>query len=92
MILKDIWAIVSEIEEVKRINKNIMLFSEEAFTVHNSSKLADAISNLQTHSVHLQSECIKLLRVKIDLEKKLNKVYPDVPRAPIYHEVNRPSV
>ena len=48
VILKDIWDIVSEIEEAKRINNSIMLFSEEAFTVHNSSKLSEAISNPST--------------------------------------------
>lgn len=88
MILKDIWDIVSEIEEAKRINNNIMLFSEEAFTVHNSSKLSDSISNLHKYSVQLRSECIKLLKVKINLEKKLNEVHPDIPAATIYRDIN----
>jgi hypothetical protein len=70
VILRDIWYIVSEIEEAKRLNHNIMLFSEEAFTVHNSSKLSDTISNLEAYSTQLQSECIKLLKLKNDLEKK----------------------
>ena len=92
MILKDIWSIASEIEEAKRINNNIMLFSEEAFTVHNSSKLSDAISKLQLYSEQLRSECIKLLKAKTDLEKKLHEVYPDLPVETIYRDINRPSV
>jgi uncharacterized coiled-coil DUF342 family protein len=92
VILKDIWEIVSEIEEAKRINNNIMLFSEEAFTVHNSSKLSDAISKLQIYSSQLRSECIKLLKAKNDLEKKLNEVHPDISATTIYRDINRPSV
>ena len=92
MILKDIWSIVSEIEEAKRINNNIMLFSEEPFTVHNSSKLSDAISKMNLYSEQLRSECIRLLKVKNDLEKKLNEVRPDIPVATIYRDINRPSV
>ena len=88
MILKDIWDIVSEIEEAKRINNSIMLFSEEAFTVHNSSKLSEAISNLQAYSVQLRSECIKLLKSKMDLEKKLKEVDAEIPAATVYHDIN----
>jgi hypothetical protein len=88
VILKDIWDIVSEIEEAKRINNSIMLFSEEAFTVHNSSKLSEAISNLQTYSVQLRSECIKLLKSKMDLEKKLKEVDAEIPAATVYHDIN----
>lgn len=92
MILKDIWEIVSEIEEAKRINNSIMLFSDEAFTVHNSSKLSDVIINLQSYSMLLRSECIKLLKAKIDLEKKLKKIDADIPATIIRDDINSRSV
>jgi hypothetical protein len=88
VILRDIWDILSEIEEAKRINNSIMLFSDEAFTVHNSSKLSEAISNLQSYSERLRSECIKLLRENIDLEKKLKNFDADIPDAVVCHDLN----
>ena len=71
MIFKDTFSIISDIEEAKRINNRIFLFSEEPMTIYNSSKLSDAISKLQAYSISLKSECIHLVMDKKDLEKKL---------------------
>jgi hypothetical protein len=38
--------------------------------------------------VQLRSECIKLLKSKMDLEKKLKEVDAEIPAATVYHDIN----
>ena len=80
MLFKDIWSIDSKIEEAKRLNNSILFFSEEAYTMHRSSQLSDVISNLQARSTLIRSECIRLLKKNIDLEKRLKEVDQGIQR------------
>jgi hypothetical protein len=75
MIFKDTFGIISDIEEAKRINNRIFLFSDEPMTIYNSSKFSDVISKLHAYSNSLKSECIHLVMETKDLEKKL--ISPD---------------
>ena len=78
MIFKDTFSIISDIEEAKRINNRIFLYSDEPMTIYNSSKFSDVISKLQAYSISLKSECINLVMENKGLEKKL--INPDVRR------------
>ncbi len=68
MIFKNTFSIVSNIEEAKRLNNYIMLFSDEPMTKYYSSKLSGLISKLQAYSILLKSECINLVMENKDLE------------------------
>ena len=68
MIFKNTFSIVAYIEEAKRLNNYIMLFSEEPMTRYYSSKLASLISKLQAYSILLKAECINLVMDNKDLE------------------------
>ena len=69
MVFDEIKNIVSEIEKAKEIQRSLLLFSKEPHTVERASKLLDVISKLQANVVSIQSQYVKMLQEKKDLEK-----------------------
>ena len=69
MIFDEISSIVSEIEKTKDIQRSILLLSQEPNTVDKASRLSDVISKLEDNVISIQSEYIRILKVKKDLEK-----------------------
>ena len=71
MVFDEINNIVSEIEEAKKLQASILLFSQEPHTVDRASKLSDVISKLQANVVSIQSQYIQMVQEKKDLEEMI---------------------
>lgn len=71
MIFDQISSIVSEIEEARDIQENILLLSNEPDTIEKVIRLSDVITKLEANVVSIQSQYIQTLKEKVDLEKKI---------------------
>jgi hypothetical protein len=71
MIYQEITKISSSIEKAKELNNSILLFSKSGMVSVKASKLTQILIDMQSYTVEIQAEYIKLLHKKEDLEQKL---------------------